>query len=128
MGRPVATGGPFFCGFHWFLLSLSPCDGQITEGVSEVAELGLSDGVSGQQHEVVIVVVVDLGVPLPVYFVFVAGVGLGTVPDVVRDPAVEAILDALAPLLARDRDLRAHAGTSAPRGPGASAPGESGPC
>ena len=128
MGRPVATGGPFFCGFHWFLLSLSPCDGQITEGVSEVAELGLSDGVSGQQHEVVVVVVVDLGVPLPVYFIFVAGVGLGTVPDVVRDPAVEVILDALAQLLARDRDLRAHAVTSAPRGPGASAPGGSGPC
>ena len=40
----------------------------------------------------------------------------------------EAILDALAQLLARDRDLRAHAVTSAPRGPGASAPGESGPC
>ena len=77
---------------------------------------------------VVVVVVVDLGVPLPVYFIFVTGVGLGTVPDVVRDPAVEAILDALAQLLARDRDLRAHAVTSAPRGPGASAPGESGPC
>jgi hypothetical protein len=56
------------------------------------------------QYEVLVVVVFDLRLPFPAEVELAAGVGFAAVPDVVRDPAVEVLLDAVAQLLARDCD------------------------